>query len=189
MAELVESAGAAVEQPASSGQAEDKIVFGGEPRNMAMGVAMLFAGIGAFVVGLTKTFFGESIAILFIFWGLLFVYGDLLLSTRKFIVDEDGLTIDVPMRLWSRKRFWAWKDINRVDVITHKRDIRVDNATLQIHHQYPGEIALEREDRNYSPELTQLIIERAKLKPDAATAGVDLSNLPAAIDATYTWKK
>ncbi len=186
MAEMAEEARAVVEAPA---QADDDIVFGGEPRNMAMGIAMLLAGGGAFITGLTRTFFAEAMAITFVFWGLFFVYGDLLLTTRKFIVGEEGLTIDVPMRPWSRKKVWAWKDINRVDVVTHRRDLREEMATLQVHHQFPGEISLDREDRNFNSELAQLIIERAKLKPDAATAKFDLSNLPAGQDATYTWKK
>ena len=60
---------------------------------------------------------------------------------------------------------------------------------VQVHHQYPGDIALEREDRNFDPELAYLIIDRAKLKPTKETAGLDLGNLPTGIDATYTWKK
>jgi hypothetical protein len=174
---------------ATAPKQEEGLVFGGETRNMAMGIAMLGAGAGAFVAGLTHTFFAEAIAITFIFWGLFFLYTDLLLSTRRFTVSDEGLKIDVPMRMWSRSRMWAWADINRLDVITYQRDVDLANAMLQVHHQYPGEIALEREDRNFDPELARLIIERAGLKPDKDTAGTDLANLPAARNATYTWKK
>ena len=38
------------------------ITFYGQPRNMAMGAAMLGGGIAAFVAGLTTTFFAEAIA-------------------------------------------------------------------------------------------------------------------------------
>lgn len=169
--------------------AKDEIVFSGESRNMAMGIAMLGAGVGAFVAGLTHTFFAQAIAITFILWGVLFLYNDLLLQTRRFTITDQGLKIDVPMRLWSRSRLWEWKDVSRLDVITYKRDIDVENSTIQIHHQYPGEIALEREDRSFEPELAQLIIARAGLKPDKGTAGVDLGDLPTGRNATYTWKK
>lgn len=165
------------------------IVFGGETRNMAMGLAMLGAGAGAFVLGLTDTFFAEAIAITFILWGLLLLYNDLLLSTRRFTITDQGLKIDVPMRPWSRSRLWEWKDVSRLDIVTYRRDIDPENSTIQVHHQYPGEIALEREDRNFEPELASLIIARADLKPVKETAGLDLGNLPTGQDAMYTWKK
>ena len=168
---------------------DNALVFGGEKRNMAMGVAMAAAGAAAFVLGITNTFFASAIAVTFILWGVFFIYTDLLLSTRRYTVRDDGLQIDVPMRLWSRSRVWDWKDVNRMDIVTYRRDIDQEHSMLQIHHQYPGEIALEREDRNYDPALAQLVIERAKLKPDKATAGVDLTNLPTGKNATYTWKK
>ena len=168
---------------------DNALVFGGERRNMAMGVAMAAAGAAAFVLGLTTTFFAQAIAITFVIWGAFFIYTDLLLSTRRYTVTDDGLKIDVPMRLWSRSRTWEWKDINRMDIVTFRRDIDQENSVIQIHHQYPGEISLDREDRNYDPALAQLVIERARLKPDKDTTGIDLANLPTGKDATYTWKK
>jgi hypothetical protein len=174
---------------AAKAAADDGLVFGGESRNMAMGIAMLGAGAGAFVLGLTHTFFAQAMAITFAFWGAFFLYNDLLLSTRRFIVTDEGLKIDVPMRLWSRSRLWAWKDVNRMDIVTYRRDIDQENSNIQIHHQYPGEIALDREDRNYDPELARLIIERAGLKPDKSVGSINLANLPTGRDATYTWKK
>lgn len=175
--------------PEETSAPDNALVFGGEKRNMAMGVAMAAAGAAAFVLGITGTFFAQAIAITFLIWGLFFIYSDLLLSTRRYIVRDDGLEIDVPMRLWSRGRFWAWKDVNRLDIVTYRRDISQEHSMLRIHHQYPGEIALEREDRNYDPALAQLVIERAQLKPDKDTAGVNLATLPTGTDATYTWKK
>jgi hypothetical protein len=176
--------------PAAANQVADEgLVFGGESRNMAMGIAMLAAGAGAFVLGLTHTFFAQATAITFVFWGLLFLYNDLLLSTRRFTVTDQGLKIDVPMRLWSRSRLWEWKDISRLDVVTYRRDVDQEHSQIQIHHQYPGEIALDREDRNFDPELAHLIIDRAGLKPDKANANPNLATLPAGRDASYTWKK
>ncbi len=139
---------------------------------------MFGAGLGAYITGLTHSFFAQSIATTFILWGMLLLYNDLLLSTRRFTITDEGLQIGVPMRLWSRSRLWEWKDISRLDVVTYRRDIDVENSTIQIHHQYPGEISLDREDRAFDPELAQLVIERAQLKPTKDTAGVDLANLP-----------
>jgi hypothetical protein len=186
MAEMVESAGSLVEE---SQAPDDAIVFGGQRRNMAMGIAMFGAGAAAFVSGLTHTFFAEAIAWTFILWGIFFLYTDLLLTTRKLEVRSDSLTVDVPFRPWSRKRVWKWEAINRVDVIVHRRDIRQDTATLQVYHQYPGEISLDREDVNYDPELARLIVERARLKPDKSSVAVDMANLPLGSDTTFTWKK
>lgn len=168
---------------------DNAIVFEGEKRNMAMGVAMMAAGASAFVLGLTTTFFGQAIAITFILWGLFFLYTDLLLSTRRYIVRDNALEIDVPMRPWSRSRVWEWQNISRVDIVTYRRDIDPENSMIQIHHQYPGEITLDREDRNFDPSLARLVIERAKLKPAAEAAKVDLNKLPTGADATYIWKK
>lgn len=168
---------------------DNALVFGGEKRNMAMGIAMAGAGAAAFVLGLTTTFFAQALAVTFILWGAFFLYTDLLLSTRRYTVTDDALQIDVPMRPWSRSRTWAWQDISRMDIVTYRRDVDQENSVIQIHHQYPGEISLDREDRNYDPALAQIVIERARLKPDKATAGIDLANLPTGRDATYTWKK
>ncbi|MCB0065659.1 MAG: hypothetical protein H6640_04800 [Caldilineaceae bacterium] len=185
MAEVVESTNV----PATSAPASDVIVFGGETRNMAMGIAMLGGGIAAFVAGLTHTFFAEAMAWTFIAWGAFFLYGDLLLATRRFIISDEGLEIKIPFRFWTRDKKWAWKDVNRMDVKIDRRNTRATDSELQVHHQFPGEIALDREDRNFDPELAMLIIERAGLKPDGAAAGVDLANLPLGKSTILTWKK
>ena len=168
---------------------KNEIVFGGEKRNMAVGIAMFGAGFGAYITGLTHSFFAQAIATTFVLWGILLLYNDLLLATRRLTITDAGLKIDVPMRLWSRSRLWEWKDISRLDVVTYRRDIDIENSTIQVHHQYPGEISLDREDRAFDPELARLVIERAGLKPAKETVGVDLTNLPVGQDATYTWKK
>jgi hypothetical protein len=185
MANVAESAEAVVQAE----PVDNVIVFGGQRRNMAMGVAMLGAGLAAFVAGLAHSFFAQAMAWVFVAWGIFFLYGDLLLSTRRFEVRDDTLTVDIPMRFWSRKRVWAWKDVSRMDIIVHGRDINVDNAELHVHHQYPGEIHLDREDRNYDPLLARLIIERAKLKPAAESVSLNLDELPLGKDRMYTWKK
>jgi hypothetical protein len=170
-------------------ETKSEIIFGGEKRNMAVGIAMFGAGFGAYITGLTHSFFAQAIATTFILWGILLLYNDLLLTTRRLTITDAGLKIDVPMRLWSRSRLWEWKDISRLDVVTYSRDIDIENSMIRVHHQYPGEISLDREDRAFDPELAQIVIERAGLKPAKETAGVDLANLPVGQDATYTWKK
>lgn len=185
MAEMVETAGTLGEEQQAP---EDAIVFGGPRRNMAMGIAMLGAGLAAFVSGLTHTFFAEAIAWTFVLWGVFVLYTDLLLTTRKLEVRSESLTVDVPFRPWSRKRVWEWENINRLDIIVHRRDIRQDTATLQVYHQYPGEVSLDREDVNYEPELARLIVERAGLRPDKESGAVDLTNLPLGSERTFTWK-
>ncbi|MBW7882197.1 MAG: hypothetical protein H3C34_06110 [Caldilineaceae bacterium] len=168
---------------------QNVVVFTGETRNMAIGIAMLGGGIAAFVAGLTTTFFAEAIAWTFILWGAFFLYSDLLLATRRFVVSEDNLVISIPFRLWNRQQVWAWEDVIRMDVIVKRRDTRAENATLQVYHQFPGEVAIDREDRNFDPELAELVIGRAGLKADGAAAQVDLANLQLGRNAIFTWKK
>ena len=122
-------------------------------------------------------------------WGIFFLYGDLLLSTRRFEVRDDSLTIDIPFRLGSRhasgrgKTSTAWISSSSAAIC------RADNASLQVYHQYPGEITIEREDCNFDPELAHIIIGRAKLKADSAAAKIDLNNLPLEQSLVLTWKK
>jgi hypothetical protein len=186
MADATETTTIVAEQAAPRRNA---IVFGGETRNMAMGIAMLGGGIAAFIAGLTHTFFAEAMAWTFIAWGLLFLYGDLLLATRQFIVTDDGLEVKIPFRFWSRDKAWAWKDIFRMDIVIDRRNTRVKDCRIQVYHQYPGEITIDREDRDFDSELVALIIERARLKPDGAAASVTLDNLPVGKSVVLTWKR
>jgi hypothetical protein len=186
MAEVTETTMIAAEQAAPQ---RNELVFGGETRNMAMGVAMLGGGLAAFVAGLTHTFFAEAIAWTFVAWGVLFLYGDLLLATRRFIVTDEALEIKIPLRFWTRDKVWAWKDIYRMDITIDRRNTHHKDSHLQVYHQFPGEISIGREDRNYDIELAMLIIERARLKPDGDAVGVDLNNLPLGKTLVLTWKR
>ncbi len=165
------------------------IVFGGETRNMAMGIAMLGGGVAAFIAGLTNTFFAEALAWTFIAWGVFFLYGDLLLATRRFIVTDETLEVKIPFRFWSRGKVWDWKDVYRVDVVIDRRSTHAKDTSIHIYHQFPGEIAIDREDSSFNPELVSLIIARARLKPDGDAAKIDLNNLPLGNAATLTWKR
>lgn len=168
---------------------DNAIVFGGETRNMAMGVAMLGGGVAAFIAGLTHTFFAEALAWTFVAWGIFFLYGDLLLATRRFIVTDETLEVKIPFRFWNRGKVWAWKDVYRFDVVIDRRLTHAKNTAIHIYHQFLGEIAIDREDSNFDPELAALIIERARLKPDGNAAKVDLNNLPLGNSTTLTWKR
>lgn len=53
----------------SSAPQHHGIAFGGETRNMAMGIAMFGVGSAAFVSGLTILFFTGAIVWMFILWG------------------------------------------------------------------------------------------------------------------------
>lgn len=184
MAEMVQTVTTEQIEPAT-----DTIVFYGQRRNMAMGIAMLGGGSAAFIAGLTTTFFAEAIAWTFVLWGIFFLYGDLLLATRRLELTDASLKIVIPLRPWGRTRTWEWKDISRMDILVHRRDLVQDSATVQIYHQFPGEISLEREDTNYDPALVQLVLERAHLKPDGAGHPVDLSRLPLGQDKLIGWKR
>ncbi|HHY58561.1 MAG TPA: hypothetical protein GYA08_24350 [Chloroflexi bacterium] len=169
--------------------ARHAIVFSGETRNMAMGIAMLGGGIAAFIAGLTHTFFAEALAYTFIAWGVFFLYGDLLLATRRLIVTDESLEVRIPFRFWSRSKRWAWQNIYRLDVVIDRRSTHAKDTVLHIYHQFPGEVAIDREDSNFDPELAALIIERARLKPDGDAAKVDLDALPLGKSMTLTWKR
>lgn len=186
MAEATEISTVGTEQMAPARRA---IVFGGETRNMVMGIAMLGGGVAAFIAGLTDTFFAEATAWTFIAWGALFLYGDLLLATRRFIVTDEGLEISIPFRFWNRHKAWEWKNIYRMDVMIDRRNTHPKDCQIQVYHQYPGEIAIDREDRDFDSELAALIIEHAGLKPDGDAVGVDLSNLPFGKSTVLTWKR
>ncbi len=130
---------------------------------------------------------GSLTAMVAVIWGALFLYGDLLEGSRKFIVTDAGLRIEVPLRPWGREKLWAWKDINRVEVIIKRRDTHIDDVVMVVQHVYPGEISIDREDRNFNADLVRTIIERAKLRPDGAVAGLD--TLSFGKEATYAWKR
>jgi hypothetical protein len=165
------------------------VVFRGVRRNMAMGVVMLAAGLAAFISGLTHTFFAGAMAWTFIFWGLFFLWGDLLETTRTFALTTEGLTINMPMRLWSRSKTWAWQDISRFTILIRRRDSQPEDVRMQVYHQYPNELALDREDTTFQPALALLIIQRAKLKPDGDAGSVDMTSLPFGQPTEFVWKR
>ena len=168
---------------------KNAVVFRGVRRNMAMGVVMLAAGVAAFIAGLTHTFFAGAMAWTFIFWGFFFLWGDLLETTRSFKLTAEGLTINIPLRLWSRSKTWAWQDISRFTIVIRRRDSQPEDVRMQVYHQYPNELALDREDTTFQPTLALLIVQRARLKPDGEAGKVDLTSLPFGQPAEFVWKR
>lgn len=169
-------------------QDQDRIVFRGSHRNMAVGVGMLLAGGLAFTMGLTTVFFAEAMAWTFIIWGLLFLFSDLLDVLKTWSVGPDALEIRTPGRWWSPNKVWGWGEISRLDVLVKRNEARMEDAEMQVYYTAPGDSTLEREDRAYSPYLAQVIIERAKLKAAGKDNPMNFEELPQG-KASYVWNK
>jgi hypothetical protein len=167
---------------------DTSIAFRGSPRNMAVGITMLLAGILAFVMGMTDVFFAEAMAWVFIIWGALFLFGDLLDYLAVWRVTDNALVMRSPSRIWRRSKVWEWENVHRLDLVVKRIDPKVEDVVMQVYYTAPGDSVLEREDRMYSEELTRLIIERAKLKPTHAENPASFGEVPSA-KATYVWNR
>lgn len=177
------------QQPAvAHSQDQERIVFRGSPRNMAVGVAMILAGGLAFTMGLTDVFFAEAMAWVFVIWGALFLFSDLLDVLKTWTVGPEALEIRAPGRWWSPTKVWGWGEISRLDVIVKRAEAKVQDVEMQVYHTAAGDTALEREDRTYSPHLAQMIIERAKLKATGKDNPASFEELPEG-KASYVWNQ
>ena len=107
---------------------------------------------------------------------------------KTWSVTNDALVIESPGRFWSPRKVWDWEHVLRVDVIVKRPDPHLDDMEMQIYFTPANDTVLEREDRAYSPELTRLVIERAKLKPTSNDNPTDFEHLPAS-KTTYVWNK
>lgn len=183
MAEMASS----VNEPESTATSFTSISFEGSYRNFVPGIALLLAGLMAPAMGLTDVYFAGAMAWVFVLWGLFFIYVALIDVYETWQLDQEALIIDDPLRFWERRREWPWADIYQVDVVVERPDARIEDAEMRVYYTAPGSGDIEREDRDYDPELTRLIIERAGLGPtDGAPA--DLAHLPQGAKATYVWK-
>jgi len=160
--------------------------FYGSQRNMVTGIALLGSSVMAFMMGMTDLFFTEAWAWTFGIWGALLLYTNLLDVYQMYQVNEDNLFIDNPLRPWDAKKTWEWDNISRYEIVVNRHEAEAQDAIQRVYHSLPGEIAIEREDRAYDPELAREIIERAGLNPAAADNPSDLDNLPQG-KATYLW--
>lgn len=178
---------AAVPQ-AVGNDAKPSIIFRGTAGNFVPGVALLAAGVMAFSMGMTDVFFAEAVAWTFVAWGALFVYGGLLDVNETYEVTDEALIIRNSLRIWASRRTWEWSRVNRLDIVVKRRQAENRDMTLQVYHTPKGEISLERQDRAYDPTLAQLIVERAGLRPADKDTPKDVTKIPRAEKATYTWK-
>ncbi len=172
-------------QPAPS---EPKLVFGGTQRNLVVGLSMLIAGALAFSMKLTDVFFAEATAWTFILWGGLFVYVGLMDLYQTYEVTDEALIIRNPMRPWAGTKVFDWAHLYRLDVVVRRVEAKAEDAEMQIYYTPAGEIAIDREDRGFHPELARLIIERAGLQPTDPSNPTDLTALPQG-KATYIWNQ
>lgn len=175
-------------QPRAPVAAESEIVFHGSPRNMVVGTTMLLAGALAFVMGMTDVFFAEAIAWTFVIWGILFLLYDLLDWTRSWTVTDEGLRIGINTRLRKPRTKWEWANINRMDLVVKRYEPKPQDVVMQVYYTAPGDTVLAREDRVFSPDLAQIIIERANLKATHANNPAVFSALPPD-KTTYVWNK
>lgn len=188
-AEMAELAAAESEAATpETAQASESITFGGTTRNLVPGMAMLLGAVLAFMMGMTDVFFAEAMAWTFAIWGALLIYAGLLDIYETYEVTDDALVIRNAMRPWSRGKTWAWADINRLEVVTRRKDWKLSNAKMQVYHSAEGELGIDREDRAFDPALTGIIIERAGLRAAGADNPDPLDALPLEQDAMYTWQ-
>ncbi|MEZ4708860.1 MAG: hypothetical protein R3A44_16750 [Caldilineaceae bacterium] len=170
-------------------EAPNKLIFRGSQRNLVIPLTLLLAGLMAFTMGMTRTYYGGATAWTFVIWGALFLFSNLLDVYQEYEVTDEGLAIRNPMRIWTPDKFWTWNEIYRLDILVRNRDTRLDDASMNIYHELSGEIVKEREDRNLDAKLAQIIIERSKLQPVDAANPESISKLPLNHKATYHWTK
>ncbi|NJN83385.1 MAG: hypothetical protein HC802_14610 [Caldilineaceae bacterium] len=167
----------------------NSIMFKGSTRNFIPAVAMIVASVMAFSMGMTEVFFAEATAWTFLIWGALLVYANLMSTSQTYAVTDEALVMHNPMRPWGAHKVWDWDHIYRMDVVVKRREAQLDDAVMQFYFTEAGEIAMEREDRDYDPKLAALIIERARLTPDASNPLAELEHLPEGQKGVYTWNR
>lgn len=174
--------------PAADQPTQQNPVFRDVPGNLVPGVALLFAGIMAFTMGMTDVFFAEAIAWTFAIWGVLLIYAGMLDAYETYTVTDEALLIRNPLRFWVGDRTWHWGNINRMDIIVKREEPRPKDVEMRIYYTPTGELVIEREDRQYDPTLAQMILDHAVLKPAEPDTPQNLYVLPPN-KATYTWNR
>ena len=176
------------EQPTTEPTAAGSIVFTGVTGNFVPGIAMLFAGLMAFTMGMTDVFFARAFAWIFAAWGVLFIFYGLLDLNNTYEVTDSALIIRNPMKIWSPRRTWGWDRLIRVDVVVKRRNARERDLEMRVYYTPEGELSQEREDRGFDPELAQLIIDRAGLNPADKATPKTTANLSRDEKIIYSWK-
>lgn len=186
--EAVEEVAEKAAEPVTPSRFIGDITFSSATKNPAAGLAMTLASLVVFTMGMS-TFFQRAMAWTFLIWGLLLLFVSVLNIYQKYEAREEGLAIQNPVRFWSFNKFWEWTDISRVDVLSGRRDNRLDELDMHIYREIPGELVKEREDVKFNPDMAQVIIERAGLQPVGEGNPSDLDRTPLAQKATYHWTK
>lgn len=185
MAELAQSASTPAE---SDNSTVKSIQFTGSARNLVPAIGLLVAGLAAPVMGLTVVYFAEALAWTFVIWGLLFLYMGLLDIYKTYEFTENALIIRSPFRFWNYKKEWDWASVIRMDVKIKQPNARIQDAELQLYWDVPGEVEVEREDRDYDPAIAQAVIDYAGLSSESDEIE-ELDHLPLGQTGSYTWRK
>lgn len=164
------------------------MTFANATKNPAMGLALTVAGVLSFTMGM-NTFFQTAMAWTFVIWGLLLLLVSVLNIYQRFDANDDGLAIRNPIRFWSLNKFWEWSTITRIDVMSSRRDTKLDELDMHIYREPAGQMVKEREDVKFNPDMAQVIIERAGLMPVGDGNPSDLESMPLSQKATYHWTK
>jgi hypothetical protein len=159
---------------------------------MAMGISMVAGGAGRLCwLGLTHSFFAEATAWTSVAWGVLFLYGDLLLSTRRFIVADTELKIQIPSRLGRTQTLgldpYLPHGCRGLTAATPTTATAKFKSTTRL----PGEIAIEREEYGDLDPGAGSPHHRTcpSPEPDSQAARLDLNSLPFGKSALFTWKR
>lgn len=167
----------------------DPMVFPGPRKSIAASLTLLIAGVLAFFMGMTHVFFVEAMAWIFVLWGGLLFYNNLVDLALTYEVTEEALVIKSPLRFWGFKRVWPWQNINRLDLVVNRVEAEPEDVEMQIYYTPEESTVIAREDAPYYPNLAQLIVERSQLKAEGGQAMQDFSAIPQNEKATYSWKK
>lgn len=186
--EEAEVAAETVEEAAPPSRFIGDIEFTNTAPTPSMGLALTYASLVVFVMGM-DTFYQIATAWTFLAWGLLLIFVAALKIYQRYEAKDDGLSIRNPIRFWSFNKFWKWSDISRIDVLTGRRDNNLDEMDLHIYREVAGELVKEREDVKLNPDMAQVIIERAGLKPVEDSNPANLELIPRAQNAKYHWTK
>ncbi|MBP7960477.1 MAG: hypothetical protein KBG20_21550 [Caldilineaceae bacterium] len=163
--------------------------FSGPKKNLVTGVAMTAAGLMAFNMGMTETFFIEAMAWTFLIWGVLMVYSNLLEMNETYTLTDEALTVTNPMRFWGAKRTWQWKHINRMDLTIKRNDPSADDVKVFVFYTPPTQPGvLNRVDLAYNAELLKALTSRANLKAEKGSAFANLDVIPQDSPGVYSWK-
>ena len=183
MADVASATAGQDEQPPT-----ESIVFEGVTGNFVPGMALLFAGLMAFTMGMTDVFFARAFAWIFAAWGALFIFYGLLDLNNTYEVTDTALIIRNPLKIWSPRRTWGWDRLVRVDVVVKRRNARERDLEMRVYYTPEGELSQEREDRGFNPQLAQLIIDRAGLQPADKATPRTTADLPRGEKIIYSWK-